>query len=79
MTSRHLTKVEQFAIEAKLNLILGAEVYDRVFQGFDVLEVANGELRGWSPSQHRAAVIDVQFSAIVAWIARTVLNQPVQR
>jgi hypothetical protein len=30
MTSRHLTKVEQFAIEAKLNLILGAEVYDRV-------------------------------------------------
>jgi hypothetical protein len=24
-----------------------------------VLEVANGELRGWSPSEHRAAVIDV--------------------
>ena len=79
MTSRHPTKVEQFAIEAKLNLILGAEVYDRVFQGFDVLEVANGELRGWSPSQHRAAVIDVQFSATVAWIAQTVLNQPVRR
>jgi len=59
MTSRHPTKVEQFAIEAKLNLILGAEVYDRVFQGFEVLEVANGELRGWSPSEHRAAVIDV--------------------
>ena len=41
MASRHPTKVEQFAIEAKLNLILGAEVYDRVFQGFEVLEVAN--------------------------------------
>lgn len=27
MTSRH-PKVEQFAIEAKLNLILGAEVYE---------------------------------------------------
>jgi len=72
MTSRRPTKVEQFAIEAKLNLILGAEVYDRVFQGFDVLEVANGELRGWSPSQHRAAVIDVQFSAIVAWLPQPV-------
>jgi hypothetical protein len=75
MTSRHPTKVEQFAIEAKLNLILGAEVYDRVFQGFEVLEVVNGELRGCSPSEHRAAVIGVQFSAI----AQTVLNQPVRR
>ena len=79
MTSRRPTKVEQFAIEAKLNLILGAEVYDRVFQGFEVLEVVNGELRGWCPSEHRAAVIDVQFSAIVAWIAQTMLNQPVRR
>ena len=79
MTSRQPTKVEQFAIEAKLNLILGAEVYDAVFQGFEVLEVVDRELRGWSPSEHRAAVIDVQFSAIVAWIARTVLNQPVRR
>jgi len=79
MTSRRPTKVEQFAIEAKLNLILGAEVYDRVFQGFEVLEVVDGELRGWSPSEHRAAVIDVQFSAILVWIAQTVLNQPVRR
>ena len=79
MTSRRSTKVEQFAIEAKLNLILGAEVYDRVFQGFEVLEVVDGELRGWSPSEHRAAVIDVQFSAILVWIAQTVLNQPVRR
>jgi hypothetical protein len=79
MTSRHPTNVEQFAIEAKLNLILGAEVYDRVFQGFEVLEVVDGELRGWSPSEHRAAVIDVQFSAILVWIAQTVLNQPVRR
>jgi hypothetical protein len=79
MTSRRSTKVEQFAIEAKLNLILGAEVYDRVFQDFEVLEAANGELRGCSPSEHRAAVIGVQFSAIVTWIAQTVLNQPVRR
>lgn len=79
MTARQPANVEQFAIEAKLNLILGAEVYDAVFQGFEVLEGVDGELRGWSPSEHRAAVIEVQFSAIVAWIARAVLNQPVRR
>ena len=35
MTSCQPTEVEQFAIEAKLNLILGAEAYDRVFHGLD--------------------------------------------
>ena len=44
MTSFHPTKVEQFAIEAKLNHFFGARVYDRVFPGFEVLEVVDDEL-----------------------------------
>ena len=79
MTSFRLTEIEQFAIDAKLNLFFGAKLYDRVFLGFEVLEIVDGELRGWSPSEHCAAVIDVRYSARVAWIAQTVLNRPVRR
>jgi hypothetical protein len=79
MTSFRPTKIEQLAIDAKLNCIFGAKVYDRVFLGFEVLEVVNDELRAWAPSEHQAAVIDVRYSGKVAWIAQTVLNRPVRR
>jgi hypothetical protein len=72
-------ETEQLAIEAKLNFIFGAQVYDSVFLGFEVLEVVKDELRAWSPSEHCAAVIEVQHSAKVAWIAQSVFNQPVRR
>jgi hypothetical protein len=79
MTSFRPTEIERFAIDAKLNLFFGATLYDRVFLGFEVLELVRDELRGWSPSEHYAAVIDVRYSAAVAWIAQTVLNRPVRR
>jgi hypothetical protein len=79
MSSFRPTQIEQLAIEAKLNFIFGAKVYDRIFLGFEVLEVVKDELRAWSPSEHCAAVIDVQHSGKVAWIAQTVFNRPVRR
>jgi hypothetical protein len=79
MISFRPTKIAQLAIEAKLNLVLGAEAYDSFFPGFEVLEVVDGELRAWAPSEHRAAVIDVRYSGTVAWIAQTVFNHPIQR
>jgi hypothetical protein len=79
MTSFRLTEIEQFAIDAKLNSFFGAKLYDRVFLGFEALEIVNDELRGWSPSEHCAAVIDVRYSAQVAWVAQIVLNRPVRR
>jgi hypothetical protein len=79
MTSFRPTKVEQFAIEAKLNHFFGATVYDRVFLGFEVLEVVDDELRAWSPSEHFAAVIDLRYSAKVAWIAQSVFNRPIRQ
>src|SRR5260370_30453369 len=56
MTSFRPTKIQQFAIEAKLNLMFGANVYDRSFLRFEFLEVVRGELRGWPPTEHGAAV-----------------------
>jgi hypothetical protein len=79
MTSFRPTKIEQFAIEAKLNRFFGAKAYDRMFLGFGVLEIVDDELHAWSPSEHCAAVIDLQYSAKVAWIAQTVFNRPVRK
>jgi hypothetical protein len=79
MTSFRPTEIEQLAIEAKLNRFFGAKVYDRVFLGFEVLEVVNDELRAWAPSEHRAALIDVRYSGKVAWIAQIVFNRPIRR
>src|SRR6202171_366531 len=79
MTSFRPTKIQQFAIEAKLNLMFGANVYDRIFLGFEVLEVVDGELRGWAPTEHGAAVIDGYYASKLAWIAETVFKQPIRR
>ena len=73
------SEIEQLAVEAKLSLIFGAQVYDSIFLGFEVLEVIKDELRGWSPSEYCAAVIEVHHSGKVAWIAQSVFNRPVRR
>ena len=51
MTSFRPTQIEQLAIEAKLNFVFGAKVYDSIFLGFEVLEVVKDELRAWSLSE----------------------------
>jgi hypothetical protein len=79
MTSLRPTEIQQLAIQAKLNRALGANVYDAVFLGFEVLEVAGDELRGWARSEYCAATIDIHFSAVVARAAQAVLKQRVSR
>ena len=79
MTSFRPTEIEQLAIQAKLNLSLGRAVYDAVFLGFEVLEIVDGELRGWATSEYCAATIDIHFSHQVARAAQAVLRQPVRR
>jgi hypothetical protein len=51
----------------------------RFFLGFEVVEVIKDELRAWSPSEHCAAVIDIQHSGKVARIAQTVFKRPIRR
>ena len=79
MASFRPNEIEQLAVEAKLNFIFGAQVYDSVFLGFEILEVVKDELRAWSPSEYCAAVIEVQHSGKVARIAQSVFNRPVRR
>jgi hypothetical protein len=79
MTTFRPSEIHQLAIQAKLNFALGAHVYDEVFAGFEVLEIAGEELRGWATSEYRAAAIDIHFSAELARIARAVTGRPVRR
>ncbi|HKS18725.1 MAG TPA: hypothetical protein VJS63_05885 [Bradyrhizobium sp.] len=79
MTSFRPTKLQHFAIEAKLNRLFGPEIYDRLFLGFEVVEIVGDELRAWSPSEHCAAVIDTRYGPKVAWIAQGVLNRPIRQ
>src|SRR6202022_5001433 len=79
MTLFRPTAIEQLVLEAKLNLMFGPKVYDRLFLGFEVLEVVNEELRAWASSEHRAAVIDIRYSGKVAWLAESVFNRPIRR
>ena len=79
MSTFRPTKIQQFALEAKLNGFFGARIYDRIFLGFEVLEIVDDELRAWSPSEHCAAVIDVKYAAKVAFVAQTVFDRPVRQ
>src|SRR5260370_14077670 len=79
MISFRPTRIEQYAIEAKLNLMFGANVYDRIFLGFEVLEIVDGELRGWAPTEYGSAVIDVHYASKLAWIAGTGFRRPIRR
>ncbi len=79
MTTFRPSEIHQLAIQAKLNYALGARVYDDVFAGFEVLEIAGEELRGWATSEYRAAAIDIHFSAELARIAQAVTGRPVRR
>ena len=79
MTTLRPTEIHQLAIQAKLNFALGARVYDDVFAGFEILEITEGELRGWATSEYRAAAIDIHFSAELARIAQAVTGRTVRR
>ena len=79
MTSYHPTQIEQFAIQAKLNFMFGAQVYDRIFLGFEILEIVDDELRGWSPTEYCAAVIDIHYAANLAWATEMILERPIRR
>jgi hypothetical protein len=79
MISFHPSKIQQLAFEAKLNRFFGAETYDRLFLGFEIVEIAGAELRAWSPSEHGAAVIDLRHGAKIAWIAESVFDRPIRQ
>ena len=72
------TATEKFAIEAKLNMILGAKEYDRLFLGFECGELIGDVVHVYARSEYCAARIDSHYSPHVAVAVESVIGRPVK-
>lgn len=72
------TDTQQFAIQAKLSMQLGPEVFDTVFVGTEIAAVSNGEMRVLAHSAHCASVIESKYLGMLAVIVESVLKQPIK-
>jgi hypothetical protein len=73
------SKAQQQAIEAKLNFVLGAETYDRLFLGFICGGVDNDIVEVFVQNENTAAIVGTEYSWHVAVIVESVLKTPVKR
>jgi hypothetical protein len=69
---------QQHAIDAKLNFMLGAEVFDRLFLGFECGPVDNKTVRVFADNAEKAAIIASEYSWHIAVIVESVMKTPVK-
>ena len=72
------TDAEKFAIEARLNMILGAKEYDRLFLGFECGELKGDVVNVYARSEYCALRIDSHYSPHVAAAVASVIRRPVR-
>lgn len=72
-----ITKHQQLAIEAKLNMLLGAEEYDRLFMDFQLTDLQWGILSVRVKSEH-IDEIQNRYWLHVAVVAESVLQRAVR-
>jgi phage-related minor tail protein len=72
------TDIQQFAIQAKLSMQLGPEVFDAIFVGTEIAGLSNGEMRVLARSEHCASVIEQNYLGMLAVIVESVLRRPVR-
>jgi len=72
-----LTDEESLAVQAKLNFILGAQIYDTYFQGFRCARLSDGIITAYVRSEYMAGVIRAEFSRHIAEAVENVVGQAV--
>jgi hypothetical protein len=72
-----ITKHQQLAVEAKLNMLLGAEEYDRLFMEFQLTDLQWGILSVRVKSEH-VQEIQNRYWLHIAIIAESVLQRAVR-
>lgn len=72
------TLAQQQAIEARMNMIAGAEDYDRLFLGFEVGEVHDGLLYVFVKNAEVAAELEAKYSLQFAIVAGPILQRDIQ-
>jgi hypothetical protein len=70
---------QQYAIQARLNFMLGAEIYDRLFPGFVCGPILEGTVSVFVEDQDRASVIAAGYSWHVAAAVESVLKRAVRQ
>jgi hypothetical protein len=71
-------EVQQQAIQARLNYFIGADEYDRLFSGFEILHIENEVL---TLSVQPACTSEVQdkYSWHIAIVTETLLRQAIRK
>ena len=72
------TEVQQFAVQAKLNMALGKETFDRLFLGMEIDAVSDGVMKIWVRSEHCALDIQTNHAGTIAVVAENILRKPIK-
>ena len=72
-----LTDEEDLAVQAKLNFILGAKIYDTYLQGFRCTELSGGVVIAYARSEYMAGVISAEYGRQIASAVESVVGEPV--
>jgi hypothetical protein len=72
-----LTQVQDYAIQARLAAVLGANEFDRIFSGIRFAEVDGPLLYVYARDEHTAAEIEDVFALLIVDIASRILKQEI--
>jgi hypothetical protein len=72
------TAVEQLAIQARLNFMLGPREYDRLFIDFVCGEIRGLSVQVFARSEHNADEIAQHYAAHVAIAIESIVKRPIR-
>jgi len=71
------TRDQQLAIQARLNMLLGAETYDALFLGFECGVIFEDVVHVYVPTTDAAAAIDATYQRQVAQAIESIVKLPI--
>ena len=74
-----LSEAENYAVQAKLNLMLGAKEYDSLFLGFECGEFIEDVVHVYTRSEYQAVRIEKRYKPQVAIAVESIIRRPVKR
>jgi hypothetical protein len=73
-----LSDIQDFAIQARVASVIGANMFDRVFAGVRFAEADGSLLYVYSRDEESAAAIEDDFSLLIADVASRILQREVE-
>ena len=73
-----LSDIQDYAIQARIAAVIGANVFDRLFAGVRFAEIDGTLLYVYSREEESAAAIEDDFSLMIADVASRILKREVE-